>query len=680
MSESSPSPDSSLSGTNSSASPPPPPDSNTEIPPSQDSNSLIVSPPNSTFSSGTPIVQGPPPVSSPVPPPPSSLLAPPPPFDSQPTLRNSSQSISPPSSSPPLPSPSTPPVPSPPPEKPPTSSPPPPSSSFANPVISPPSKLPPVSKSPPPVITPPIVSTPPPSPAMLSPPIHVTPGLAQPPQIVTPSVPETPVGSLSPPPPVTTPSSPLTPTVPSTPVTTNNSSPSVLQRSSSNNTLPGSSGNFETGAVVGVAIAGTFLAFIVIFFFISRKNKRLDGFYQRKTNAMGQASPPDIYQASNTAPSSTLGNSYGSYIAHGYQIGTPDTAGSKSCFSYEELSEITDGFSPTNLIGEGGFGCVYEGTLPDGRPVAVKQLKFGSEQGEREFKAEVETISRVHHRHLVSLVGYCIADHHRLLVYEFLPNKTLEHHLHGKGIPVIDWPKRMKIAISSARGLAYLHEDCHPRIIHRDIKSANILLDYSFEAKVADFGLAKLTNDTHTHVSTRVMGTFGYMAPEYASSGKLTDRSDVFSFGVMLLELITGRKPVDTSQPLGDESLVEWARPILVSALETGNYRELADPSLEDNFAKSEMHRMIEAAAACVRHSAPKRPRMVQVLRALDSGGNLSDLSNGVKFGQSTVYDSSQYSADIENFRRVAFASNVYSSEYDKCSGERANEISSINK
>ncbi|PKI42686.1 hypothetical protein CRG98_036968 [Punica granatum] len=294
------------------------------------------------------------------------------------------------------------------------------------------------------------------------------------------------------------------------------------------------------------------------------------------------------------------------------------------------------------------------GQLPNGRVVAVKQLKAGSGQGEREFRAEVEIISRVHHRHLVSLVGYCISEQQRLLIYEFVPNKTLEHHLHGKGMPVLEWTKRVKIALGSAKGLAYLHEDCNPKIIHRDIKSANILLDDAFEAQVADFGLAKLNNDSNTHVSTRVMGTFGYLAPEYASSGKLTDRSDVFSFGVVLLELVTGRKPVDASQPLGDESLVEWARPLLIQALETGDVSELVDQRLGKSYVESEMLRMIEAAAACIRHSAPKRPRMVQVLRALDSDSEMSDLSNGVKLGQSTAYNSGQYSQDIMRFRRMA--------------------------
>lgn len=348
----------------------------------------------------------------------------------------------------------------------------------------------------------------------------------------------------------------------------------------------------------------------------------------------------------------------------------PQMSGGQILFSYDQILEITNGFSSENVIGEGGFGRVYKALMPDGRVGALKLLKAGSGQGEREFRAEVDTISRVHHRHLVSLIGYCIAEQQRVLIYEFVPNGNLDQHLHESQWNVLDWPKRMKIAIGAARGLAYLHEGCNPKIIHRDIKSSNILLDDSYEAQVADFGLARLTDDTNTHVSTRVMGTFGYMAPEYATSGKLTDRSDVFSFGVVLLELVTGRKPVDPTQPVGDESLVEWARPILLRAIETGDFSELADPRLHRQYIDSEMFRMIEAAAACIRHSAPKRPRMVQIARALDSGDQLYDLSNGVKFGQSTIYDSGQYNEDIMRFKRMANGSfadsefDMYSSEY----------------
>ncbi|CAN8306924.1 unnamed protein product [Cochlearia groenlandica] len=217
-------------------------------------------------------------------------------------------------------------------------------------------------------------------------------------------------------------------------------------------------------------------------------------------------------------------------------------------------------------------------------------------------------------------------DAERLLIYEYVPNQTLEHHLHGKGMPVLEWARRVRIAIGSAKGLVYLHEDCHPKIIHRDIKSANILLDDEFEAQ---------------------------LAPEYAQSGKLTDRSDVFSFGVVLLELITGRKSVDQYQPLGEESLVEWARPLLLKAIETGDFSGLVDRRLEKHYVESEVFRMVETAAACVRHSGPKCPRMV--VRALDSEGDMGDISNGHKVGQNSGYESGQYNSDTMKFKKMAF-------------------------
>ncbi|XP_062212581.1 proline-rich receptor-like protein kinase PERK4 [Phragmites australis] len=342
----------------------------------------------------------------------------------------------------------------------------------------------------------------------------------------------------------------------------------------------------------------------------------------------------------------------------------------KGTFTYDELAAATGNFSPANLLGQGGFGYVHKGVLPGGRTVAVKQLKSGSGQGEREFQAEVDIISRVHHRHLVSLVGYCISGARRVLVYDFVPNKTLEFHLHGKGQPVMEWATRLRIALGSAKGLAYLHEDCHPRIIHRDIKSANILLDNKFEAMVADFGLAKLTSDNNTHVSTRVMGTFGYLAPEYASSGKLTEKSDVFSYGVMLLELLTGRRPIDTgtAHSFLEDSLVDWARPALSRALADGDYDGVADPRLKGNYDPVEMARVVASAAASVRHSAKKRPKMSQIVRALEGDMSLEDLNEGVRPGQSMTFGTSaagagykatapgDYTSDMERIRQVPMA------------------------
>lgn len=328
---------------------------------------------------------------------------------------------------------------------------------------------------------------------------------------------------------------------------------------------------------------------------------------------------------------------------------------SRTWFTYQELVEATNGFSNQNLLGEGGFGLVYKGSLADGRVVAVKQLRIGGGQGEREFRAEVEIISRIHHRHLVSLVGYCINENRRLLVYDYVSNNNLYFHLHGEDRNVLDWGMRAKIALGAARGIAYLHEDCHPRIIHRDIKSSNILLDNNFEARVSDFGLAKLAGDANTHITTRVMGTFGYLAPEYASTGKLTENSDTYSFGVVLLELITGRKPVDASR---DESLVEWARPRLSRALETQEFEELADPMLNSQYSDSDMFRMVETAAACVRHSSLKRPKMGQVVRALDTMAS-TDLTNGMRVGES-----GQQSSEIRLFQKMAFGNQSFSTGF----------------
>ncbi|KAK8452202.1 hypothetical protein SEVIR_5G072800v4 [Setaria viridis] len=455
---------------------------------------------------------------------------------------------------------------------------------------------------------------------------------------------------------------PATAVDPASPVTngdrgSNKSSSPATQSSSSS----GSSGGMSSGAKagIGVVVAILVLSLVGAALWYKKKRRRVHGYHA------GFVMPSPA-----SSPTQVLGYS----AKTNFTAGSPESKDSMpefsmgNCrfFTYEELYQITNGFSAQNLLGEGGFGSVYKGCLADGKEVAVKKLKEGGGQGEREFHAEVEIISRVHHRHLVSLVGYCISDDQRLLVYDFVPNNTLHYHLHGRGVPVLEWPARVKIAAGSARGIAYLHEDCHPRIIHRDIKSSNILLDNNFEALVADFGLARLALDACTHVTTRVMGTFGYLAPEYASSGKLTERSDVFSFGVVLLELITGRKPVDASKPLGDESLVEWARPLLTQALESGKVGELVDARLDKNYDEVELFRMIEAAAACIRHSASRRPRMSQVVRVLDSLADV-DLTNGVQPGKSEMFNVAN-TAEIRLFQRMAFGSQDFTTDFSHSS------------
>ncbi|XP_042443546.1 proline-rich receptor-like protein kinase PERK15 [Zingiber officinale] len=287
--------------------------------------------------------------------------------------------------------------------------------------------------------------------------------------------------------------------------------------------------------------------------------------------------------------------------------------------SYEELKEATYNFEPGSLLGEGGFGRVFKGVLSDGTAVAIKKLSGGGHQGDKEFLVEVEMLSRLHHRNLVKLIGYYTSrdSSQNLLCYELVPNGSLESWLHGSAganCP-LDWDTRMKIALDAARGLAYLHEDSQPCVIHRDFKTSNILLENNFHAKVSDFGLAKQAPEGRAnYLSTRVMGTFGYVAPEYAMTGHLVVKSDVYSYGVVLLELLTGRKPVDMSQPSGQENLVNWARPIL---RDSNRFEELADPRLAGKYPKDDFVRVCTIAAACVAQEANQRPTMGEVVQSL---------------------------------------------------------------
>ncbi|XP_044393500.1 proline-rich receptor-like protein kinase PERK1 [Triticum aestivum] len=611
----------------------------------------------------------------------------------------------------------------------PTTPPAPPANATAPPPATPSAPPPAIpSPSPPAPANPPPASVPPPAAPAASPPAPsstpATPSAPSPSPRGAPATPSPPSDMLSPPSPEGR--SPPSPggggRSPSTPGH-NNPSPKSPPHSSGGG---GGGSGVSTSVVVGVAVGGFVLLLLATFVCLCclRKKRRRQppplhyGYppppppqykedhygatYQNWQNnapppppdhvVKMHPSPPPAYanrppQAPPPPPPPMINSSGGSVSNYsGGEILPPPSPGtalgfsnSKSTFTYDELVRATDGFSDANLLGQGGFGYVHKGVLPNGKEIAVKQLKLGSGQGEREFQAEVEIISRVHHKHLVSLVGYCISGGKRLLVYEFVTNNTLEFHLHGKGRPTLEWPIRLRIALGAAKGLAYIHEDCHPKIIHRDIKSSNILLDFKFEAKVADFGLAKFTSDNNTHVSTRVMGTFGYLAPEYASSGKLTEKSDVFSFGVMLLELITGRRPVDSTQTYMDDSLVDWARPLLMRALEDGNYDELVDARLGKDFNPNEIARMIACAAACVRHSARRRPRMSQVVRALEGDVSLEDLNEGVRPGHSRFfgsysssdYDSGQYNEDMKKFKKMAFTTNDYtSSQYSAPTSE----------
>ncbi|OIW05070.1 hypothetical protein TanjilG_06206 [Lupinus angustifolius] len=295
----------------------------------------------------------------------------------------------------------------------------------------------------------------------------------------------------------------------------------------------------------------------------------------------------------------------------------PNSIQSVKTFSHSELEKATDKFNSKRVLGEGGFGRVYSGTLEDGTEVAVKMLtRDNNQNGDREFIAEVEMLSRLHHRNLVKLIGICIEGRRRCLVYELVHNGSVESHLHGvdKKDGPLDWEARMKIALGAARGLAYLHEDSNPRVIHRDFKASNVLLEDDFIPKVSDFGLAREATEGSHHISTRVMGTFGYVAPEYAMTGHLLVKSDVYSFGVVLLELLTGRKPVDMSQPEGRENLVTWARPLLTTR---ESLEQLVDPSLAGTYNFDDTAKFASIASMCVHPEVTQRPFMGEVVQAI---------------------------------------------------------------
>ncbi|TYH82741.1 hypothetical protein ES332_D02G082400v1 [Gossypium tomentosum] len=286
-------------------------------------------------------------------------------------------------------------------------------------------------------------------------------------------------------------------------------------------------------------------------------------------------------------------------------------------FTLRDLHLATNRFSKDNIIGDGGYGVVYRGNLINGTPVAVKKLLNNPGQADKDFRVEVEAIGHVRHKNLVRLLGYCIEGTQRLLVYEYVNNGNLEQWLRGdmsdKGY--LTWEARIKILLGTAKALAYLHEAIEPKVVHRDIKSSNILIDDNFDAKISDFGLAKLLGDGKSYITTRVMGTFGYVAPEYANSGLLNEKSDVYSFGVVLLEAITGRYPIDYGRPQPEVNMVEW----LKMMVQLRRSEEVVDPNIETRPSTSALKRALLTALRCVDPDADKRPKMSQVARMLEA-------------------------------------------------------------
>ncbi|XVF63454.1 hypothetical protein PTKIN_Ptkin09bG0088200 [Pterospermum kingtungense] len=351
--------------------------------------------------------------------------------------------------------------------------------------------------------------------------------------------------------------------------------------------------SISTGVIIGVATGAALLVLCLIGvgIYAIRQKKRAE-------KAIGFSRP------------------FASWGPSGKDSGSAPQLKGARWFSYDELKKCTNNFSESNELGFGGYGKVYRGMLPDGQAVAIKRAQHGSMQGGLEFKTEIELLSRVHHKNLVGLVGFCFEQGEQMLIYEFMANGTLRESLSGRSGIYVDWKRRLRIALGSARGLAYLHELANPPIIHRDIKSSNILLDENLTAKVADFGLSKLVSDSSKgHVSTQVKGTLGYLDPEYYMTQQLTEKSDVYSFGVVMLELITAKQPIEKGKYVVREVRT------LMDKKDDEHYglRELMDPSIRSTGNLLGFGKFLELAMQCVEDSAADRPTMSEVVKAIET-------------------------------------------------------------
>lgn len=302
-----------------------------------------------------------------------------------------------------------------------------------------------------------------------------------------------------------------------------------------------------------------------------------------------------------------------SYVQQDYEF----DIGHLKRFSFRELQTATGNFNPKNILGQGGFGVVYRGCLPNKMVVAVKRLKDPNFTGEVQFQTEVEMIGLAVHRNLLRLYGFCMTSNERLLVYPYMPHGSVADRLRDtrRETPSLDWNRRMCIALGTARGLLYLHEQCNPKIIHRDVKAANILLDESFEAVVGDFGLAKLLDRRESHVTTAVRGTVGHIAPEYLSTGQSSEKTDVFGFGILLLELITGQKAFDAGNGQVQKGMIlDWVRTLY----EEKRLEVLVDRDLDGCFSATELEKAVELALLCTQALPNLRPKMSEVMKVLE--------------------------------------------------------------
>ncbi|PIN22244.1 Serine/threonine protein kinase [Handroanthus impetiginosus] len=359
----------------------------------------------------------------------------------------------------------------------------------------------------------------------------------------------------------------------------------------------GSKKSSQVGLIIGAAIGGSVLVFLIL----------LAGIYA-------------LHQRKKAKRAIEKSDPFASWNLEKESGSVPQLQGAK-WFSFEDLKKCTNNFSESNCIGSGGYGKVYKGTVASSQVVAIKRAEQGSMQGAHEFKTEIELLSRIHHKNVVSLVGFCYEQGEQMLVYEYISNGTLRDCLTGKSAFMLDWNKRLRIALDAARGLSYLHELADPPIIHRDVKSTNILLDNNLNAKVADFGLSKLLGDAGKgYVTTQVKGTLGYMDPEYYMTQQLTDKSDVYSFGVVLLELVTARAPIQHGK-----HIVRLVQEAIEDTQEPQKFDQIIDPSLEPGSKLGSLMKFVDLAMSCVRESAAERPTMGEVVREIE---NIIELAN----------------------------------------------------
>ncbi|XP_073041595.1 leucine-rich repeat receptor protein kinase HPCA1-like [Primulina eburnea] len=356
--------------------------------------------------------------------------------------------------------------------------------------------------------------------------------------------------------------------------------------------------SFSTTIIIGVAIGGSVLLLLLL----------LAGLYAFRQKRRAETAAKKTDPFATWDPNSNSG-------------GVPQLKGARS-FSFEELKKCTNNFAESNCIGIGGYGKVYRGTLPNGKLVAIKRAQVGSMQGAGEFKTEIELLSRVHHKNVVSLIGFCFDQGEQMLIYEYIANGTLKDSISGKSGIRLDWTRRLRIALGAGKGLQYLHDLADPPIIHRDIKSNNILLDDRLNAKVADFGLSKLKESEKGHVTTQVKGTMGYLDPEYYMTQQLTEKSDVYSFGILLLELATARNPIEKGK-----HIVGMIRQAMDKTKELYNLEPILDPIVASSMSPRSVEKFIDLALSCVQESGANRPLMSEVVKEIENTMELAGMN-----------------------------------------------------